>query len=137
MACRREICACMRRFLAALIAWVGLIGAAVPAFACASADAAGDCCPPDAPPGCAQVYAQLGVELSVCVTGTASAQMVVAKDGRELQGGDRGSADPLVPTAPPVSSLDTLRANRLAVALSAARCTDASLTYLHTGRLRL
>ena len=128
----------MRRFLTVLMVWVGLLGAGVPAFACASAAAAGDCCPPNAPSGCTQLYEQLSVELSVsCVSATARAQAVVAKDGRELPGGDRGSADAVVPTASPVASLAPLGADRLAIALFCARFTDSSLTYLHTGRLRL
>jgi hypothetical protein len=130
----------MRRFLALFMLLAGLIGAGASAFACAAAGAAGDCCPANSPSGCTPEYEQFAVESSVCcITATAPAQIVAAEPGRELQlaQGERGSADPIVPTTSPVSSLDPRRAGRLAVPLLSARYTDASLTYLHTGRLRL
>ena len=135
--CRPEILR-MRRFLALLMVWAGLIGAVGPAFACASAAAAGDCCPANAPSGCTPVYEQVGVELSVCcVSAAAPAQIVAAEPGRELQQGDRGSPDPVVLITSSASSHDLRRAVRLAAPLLSAQFTDASLTYLHTGRLRL
>src|SRR5262245_30353784 len=126
----------MRRFLALLMVWAGLLGAVAPALACVTA--ADDCCPANAPSGCTPVYEQLGCGLSVCcVTAPAPAQMVAAEPGRELQQSDRGSADPVGLTASFASSLDSPRADRLAVPVLSAQLTDASLTYLHTGRLRL
>jgi hypothetical protein len=112
----------MRRFFAMLVVLVGLIGAVAPAFACASA-AGGDCCPANAPSGCAPQYQPA----------------FAVETGRELQVAQRdlGSVDPVVPTNTPAAFLDPQRASRLAVPLLSAACTDASLTYLHTGRLRL
>lgn len=110
-----------------LVVWAGLVGAGLPAFACASAAAAGDCCPPDAPSGCTQVYQQLDVQASICVTAEAPARMVER---------DHGSADPIVLVASGVSLPDPGSIVRVPVRPSSA-CTDASLTYLHTGRLRL
>jgi hypothetical protein len=122
----------MRRYLAMLMVWVGLIGAGVPAFACASAAAAGDCCPPNAPSGCTSVYEQIGVVQSMCcVTAAAPAQMVAA------EGRSHGSPDPNVLPVSPASSLDVRRADYVVEPLFSVRLTDASLTYLHTGRLRL
>jgi hypothetical protein len=128
----------MRRFLTLLLLWVGLIGATAPAFACANADA-GECCPANAPSGCTQVYEQFGIEASVCcVSPAAPAQIVAAEAGRELQvQGDHGSPDPVALTVSFASSLDRHRAGQLAVPALSAKYTDASLTWLHTGRLRL
>lgn len=112
----------MRRFLAMLVVLVGLIGAVAPAFACASA-AGGDCCPANAPSGCAPQYQPA----------------FAVEPGRELQVAQRdlGSVDPVVSTNSLSSLLDPGRASRLEVPLLPAACPDASLTYLHTGRLRL
>lgn len=127
----------MRRFLAFLMVFAGLVGAGAPAFACAIG-AAGDCCPANAPSGCTPEYEQLGVEPSVCcVTAAAPAQLVAAEPGREVQGRNPGSPDPTVLPVSSASPLDLRVAGRVAAPLFSARCTDASLTYLHTGRLRL
>jgi hypothetical protein len=127
----------MHRFHALLLVFAGLIGAGAPAFACASA-AADDCCPANAPSGCTPEYQQLGVEQSVCcATAAAAAQIVAAEPGREVQGRNPGSPDPNVLPVSPASSLVSRHVGRPVAPLFAARCTDASLTYLHTGRLRL
>ena len=127
----------MRRFLALLVVFAALIGAGAPAFACALGAAAGDCCPANAP-GCTPAYEQFGVEQRVCcVTTAAPAQIVAAEPGREVQGRNPGSPDPNVLPVSPVASLDVQRSGRLTPSHFSARDTDASLTYLHTGRLRL
>jgi hypothetical protein len=129
----------MRRIVALIVLCAGLLAAGAPSFACATAAAAGDCCPADAA-GCTQVFEQLSVEASICcVTAAVPAQIVAAESGRELHVVqlDHGSVDPGVPPAssalPPVLA----RAARQAVPLLPATWVDASLTYLHTGRLRL
>jgi hypothetical protein len=129
----------MRRLLTLLLLLAGLIGASAPAFACATAAAAGECCPVNAPSGCTQLYEQIGSEASVCcVTTTTSALIVAAESSRELQvQDDRGSPDPVALTVASAPSLERQRAGRLAAPLLAAQYADASLTYLHTGRLRL
>jgi hypothetical protein len=127
----------MRRFLALLMVFAGLVGAVAPAFACAIG-AAGDCCPTNAPSGCTPEYEQLGVEPSVCcVTAAAPVQMVTAEPGREVQGRNPGSPDSNVLPVSSAASLDLRVASRLAAPAFSTRCTDASLTWLHTGRLRL
>jgi hypothetical protein len=130
----------MRRFIAVLVLWAGLIGAASPAFACATAAAAGDCCPPGAPSGCTQVYEQLDIEATVCcITAAAPSQIVSAERGRELQAvqDDCRSVDPIA-TVSAVCPFTDPRSSPCfgALNVSSAR-TDASLTYLVTGRLRL
>ena len=121
----------MRRFLSVLMVLAGLIGAG-PAFACAAAAAAGDCCPPDAPSGCTTVYEQIGVEQSIWCVAVASPARVVAAEGRH-----QGSPDPNVLPVSPAASLDVRPAGRVVALLFSSRLADASLTYLHTGRLRL
>lgn len=140
LAGKPEIQLRMRRLLAIFVVWAGLIGAGAPAFACATAAAAGDCCPSSAPSGCASGYEQLGVEAIICCATVAAPSLVVfAEPGRELQVAqcDHGPADP-VPAAAPLASVTDLRnPQRFALTDSAQAPTDASLTYLQTGRLRL
>jgi hypothetical protein len=119
----------MRRILAILVVWAGLVGTGTTAFACVSAAAAGDCCPAGAPSGCAQLYEQLEA---------APAQMVAAEPARELQVAqrDHGPTDPVFVTVATPCVPDPGSTADLTVCALSAR-TDASLTYLHTGRLRL
>lgn len=129
----------MRRLFPLLVLWIGLIGAGAPAFACATAAAAGDCCPPGSPTGCAQPYEQLGAEAIVCcATADTPSAMVAADAGRELQiaQGDHESADPAAAVASILSVLD-LRDSKLALPVTDSVLADASLTYLTTARLRL
>ena len=130
----------MRRFIAFLVLWAGLLGAGSPAFACAAAASAGDCCPPGAPSGCTQAYEQLDIEATVCcITAAAPSQMVSAEPGRELQAvqDDCRSADPIaiVSTSFPLPNLRS--PPRLNASNVYSAHTDATLTYLRTGRLRL
>ena len=130
----------MRRFIALLIFCAGFLGAGSPALACATAAAAGDCCPPGAPSGCTQAYEQLDIEASICCfTAAAPSQLVAADRGHELQVVqlERRSADPIDAGAfAPVFA--ALRyPTHLDVPAVSASPTDASLTYLRTGRLRL
>jgi hypothetical protein len=129
----------MRRLFALLVVWVGLITAGAPAFACATAAAAGNCCPADAPSGCAQLYEQLGAQATVCcATAAAPSVMVSAEPNRELHiaQSDHGSVDPVADVAS-LSSILHRRDSQLALPLPAPTHPDSSLTYLHTARLRL
>jgi hypothetical protein len=132
--------ASMHRFIAFLVLWAGLLGVGSPAFACAAAASAGDCCPPGAPSGCTQALEQLDIEATVCcITAAAPSQMVSAERGRELQAvqDDCRSADPIAIVSTSSALPDPGSSPRLTVSsLSSAR-TDARLTYLRTGRLRL
>lgn len=130
----------MRRSIAMLVLWIGLLGAGSPAFACATAAAGGDCCPPGTASGCSQTYEQLDVEATVCcITAAAPSQIVAVERSREadLVQRDGGSAEPIVAAAA-LRSFADLR-QRLCFEAPASRLvhTDASLTYLRTGRLRL
>ena len=130
----------MRRFIAFLILWAGLLGAGAPAVACATAAAAGDCCPPGAPAGCTQPYEQLDIEATVCcITGAAPSQMVSAERGRELQAvqDDCRSADPLAIVSSSFSVPELRSPLRFNASNVSSARTDATLTYLRTGRLRL
>jgi hypothetical protein len=136
---RDEIRPRMRRLFALFVLWVGLIAAGAPAFACATAAAAGNCCPVDGPFGCAQLYEQLGAEATACcVTAAAPSVMVSAEWSRELHiaQSDHGSVDPVAAVASLPSILHR-RDSQLALPIPAPAHTDASLTYLHTARLRL
>lgn len=130
----------MRRFMAFLVLWVGLLGAGSPAFACVTAAAAGDCCPPGSPSGCTQAYEQLDVEATVCcIAAAAPSQMVSAERGRELQAvqDDSRSADPIAIVRTSFSLPDPRSPPQLDAANVSSARTDATLTYLRTGRLRL
>jgi hypothetical protein len=130
----------MRRFIALLVLWAGFLGAGSPAFACATAAAAGDCCPPGAPTGCTQAYDQHDIDAAICcITAAAPSQMVYAERGRELQlvQDDCRSADPIAIVSTSFLPPDPRSTPRFDVANVSPACTDASLTYLLTGRLRL
>ena len=130
----------MRRLFALFVLWVGLIAAGAPAFACATAAAAGNCCPADAPSGCTQTYELLGAEAIVCcITVSAPSAVVSAEPSRELQIAqhDHGASDPVAPVAPLPLLLDPSGSHLVPPAPLLQRTTDASLTYLHTARLRL
>ena len=136
----RNLGARMRRFIAFLVLWAGLLGVGSPAFACAASASAGDCCPPGAPSGCTQAYEQLDIEATVCcITAAAPAQMVSAERGRELQAvqDDCRSADPIARVSTSSLLPDLGSPLRLNVATFSSARTDAKLTYLRTGRLRL
>jgi hypothetical protein len=129
----------MRRLFALFVLWVGLIAAGAPAFACATAAAAGNCCPDDASSGCAQLYEQLGAQATVCcATASAPSVVVSAEPSRELHIAqcDDGLGKPIAAAAS-LSSILYLRDSQLALPVPAPARTDASLTYLHTARLRL
>jgi hypothetical protein len=129
----------MRRLFVLFVLWVGLIAAGAPAFACATAAAAGNCCPADGSTDCTETYEQLGAAaIACCITASAPSAAVSAEPSREAQNAqsDHGSADPVAPLA----SLPLLfgsRGSHLVLPAAAPAHTDASLTYLHTARLRL
>jgi hypothetical protein len=139
LACRPEIRLRMHRLLAILVLCVGLVGAGTPALACATAAAAGDCCPPGAPADCLQIYEQAdAAAVACCITAAAPSAMVAAEPSRELPVAqcDHGSADPITAVTSLFPILDR-RDSQLATPVTSAARTDASLTYLHTARLRL
>ena len=136
----RNLAASMRRFIAFLVLWAGLLGVGSPAFACAAAASAGDCCPPGAPSGCTQAYEQLDIEATVCcITAAAPSQIVSAERGRELQAvqDDCRSPDPIAIVSTSFSLPNLRSPPRLITPNVCSARTDATLTYLRTGRLRL
>jgi hypothetical protein len=119
----------MRRSIALFVLWIGLVGAGSSAFACATAASLGDCCPPGTDAGCNQTYEQLAVDAAIgCVTAVASSQVVQR---------DCGSADPVVTVAAASAFIDSSHLPSCEAPRACPARTDASLTYLHTGRLRL
>jgi hypothetical protein len=124
--------------VAALVVWIGVLGIASPVLACTSmAFVERDCCPQGTPAPCGGDRAA-ALECCVAAPPAVTAAVVIAK-AEQLQIDPRSdSPDPVIlpawletlsPRGPPslqVVDLDRLGSN-----------TDATLTYLHTGRLRL
>lgn len=130
----------MRRMIALIVLWAGLLGAGSPALACATAGAAGDCCPPGAPSGCSQGFEQLDVAATACcVTGSASSPIASAESSRGSQHWERdcGAADPVVIADAFDSLQPSGQSSGFDTAIIDSALPDRSLTYLHTGRLRL
>jgi hypothetical protein len=128
----------LRRLVAALVLWVGVLGIASPVLACTSmAPAESDCCPQGSPAPCGGDRSA-ALECCVAAPPAVTASPVAAK-AEQLQIEPRSdSRDPVIPPAwletsnprgPP--SLQFVAPERLSAS------TDAALTYLHTGRLRL
>ena len=112
----------MRRLTALLIVWVGLLGAIAPALACAMPASDGSCCPPDAPAECRQAWEFERLE--------------TVEAARTSQHDARSPESPVIAAAPPSKANSAYRDEFIVPAESIAR-TDATLTYLKTGRLRL
>jgi len=121
----------MRRFIALIVILAGLLAAGSAALACASAAATGDCCPPGAPSGCIEMYQQLGAAPTVsCITSPAASAAVSAERGG-------GSPDPVIVAGLPGTPAGLAFSSGFPGTIVDSAPTDRSLTYLHTGRLRL
>jgi hypothetical protein len=119
----------MRRLIALIVIFAGLLAAGSAALACASAAATGDCCPAGAPSGCIEMYQQLdAAPTASCVTSLAPSPVVSA---------DRGSTDPVIVAGTLGLPAELARSSGLNGTIVDSAPTDRSLTYLHTGRLRL
>jgi hypothetical protein len=130
----------MRRLLALILLWAGLLGAGSPALACASAAAAGDCCPAGAPSGCRQVYEQLDLAATAYSLTRSTPSAVVSAErsrGPQLLENDCGSPDPVVIAGAVVAFAHNAPPSIFDAPIVHSAATDRSLTYLHTGRLRL
>jgi hypothetical protein len=129
----------MRRIAALIVLWAGLLGGS-PVLACGTG-AAGDCCPPDAPAGCGQTNEPIELAATTCcLTSSAPSPAVSAERGREQQflKDDCGSADPVgIATALVSLPHEERQSSGFDPAINRAAAPDRSLTYLHTGRLRL
>jgi len=137
-----EYLSVLRRLTVTLVLWLGLLGVGTPAFACSVAALDTDCCPQDTPAPCTDNDFNGGLSASAafcCVAAPTPARTVSVDAGRNApdRKHDAGSPDPLGLPAW-ITSLPTVAAppNITAVLVSPGR-TDAALTYLRTGRLRL
>jgi hypothetical protein len=131
----------MRRYTAIFIVWAGLLGGLLPSVACAFA-LCSNCCPTEfsrSHPGTALSAASVSSAEACCAVAPAQPVMVSAADGP-------GRADlrhvpqPPDPAALAPSMLVSCDPDRswgtLALSVLAYQ-ENASLTYLHTARLRL
>jgi hypothetical protein len=133
----------VRRLTALLVLWVGLLGAISPAFACAVSPSGGDCCPPDASPECRQAWAFERLESAsaamYCLAPAMPSQAVtigVARDPLESQH-DGPLPEPCAIVAWAEFYPDRSPQREFIAPLKVDARTDATLTYLKTGRLRL
>jgi len=121
----------MRRLIALIVIFAGLLAAGSATLACASAAATGDCCPAGAPSGCIDLYQQLdAAPTASCVTSIAPSPVVSAERGR-------GSTDPVIAAGTLTLPPELARSSASIPTIVDSAPTDRSLTYLHTGRLRL
>lgn len=132
----------MRRFIAALVACAGLLGVAAPALACAAAALAGDCCPPGETTGCGEPAPIERIETPTvaicCISASVSSPILSVESVRKMQAEqDVSSPEPLFVVASLVSSLALDVRCARGPPTSPPPLANASLTYLHTGRLRL
>lgn len=130
----------LHRLTAVLLVWFGLALAA-PALACSLAAAGGDCCPADASFPCGSDVPSYRVDAAVatcCVSATASSPAIeVADTIRQLHWQIDSSPDSLAFPAHVTPRPDAAVLSRLTQLSDSPARTDATLTYLHTGRLRL
>ncbi len=123
----------MRRLTALLVVWVGLLGAIAPAFACAMPATGGSCCPSDAPAECRQAWEFERLET---VPSPAPSKMISVEPAQKSQHDAPSPESAVIAAASPYIASFERRGEFIAPAESIAR-TDATLTYLKTGRLRL
>jgi len=131
----------IRRLSALLIVWMGLLGAAHPALACATDMPANDCCPPGSNIPCdhSAPAPSPAPDGAICCVAAPAPIEAAASDrvrGSALVPQDSGSPEAIAQTSP--LDLVPRPAYRHAVPpLAAPRVDDHSLTYLRTARLRL
>ena len=131
----------LRRWSTLLVIWFGLlVGVASPELACATAKS-GDCCPQDSTSPCGEEKRDhdLGSLAACCVTAppAPSAVWVEANRNAADQPHGSGSPDTIVALAWFATLSLHVRAPQSVVPAMSLPRTDAALTWLHTGRLRL
>lgn len=131
-----------RRLTALLVLWVGLLGAGSPALACAADALDGDCCPQEAPLPCGDDTAEYhssttGVMCCAPANVGARAASIDSRRASQDREHDSGTPDPLIRPAPFDSPTGAPCARHLTAPADSPARTDAALTYLRTGRLRL
>ena len=125
----------MRLPAALLVLWVALIGAVAPALACAKPESAMDCCPPDAPADCRIAWSFERADETAAVTRSHSIQSIDLHSAHADHGGSPDSFGlPLAAFHFP----SRLNLHSVPYGVPASEfLSDAALTYLRTGRLRL
>ena len=119
----------MRRLIALVVIFAGLLASGSAALACASAAATGDCCPAGAPSGCIEMYQQLEAAPAVsCATSIAPSPVGSAERGR-------GPTDPVIVASTPRLPAEFAHSPVVHGTIVDSAPTDRSLTYLQTGRL--
>lgn len=132
-----------RRLIALLVVCVGLLGAAVPVLACSIAALDGDCCPQNSQSSCAGSEPGERLETAAtncCIAAPVPSHAESISSIRSLQDEHpASSATPESLSLPPwiASSAALNRNDCVFTPVSSPPRTDAALTYLHTGRLRL
>ena len=135
-----ELASLLRRLVASLALWIGVLGVASPALACAATAAVErDCCPEGMPAPCNGGGAGEFGEPVCCVSAPASSQVAaqVCSRSQHAREPDSGPPDPFILSA----WFEAFSGNGSAPLYIAPEWSshraDAALTYLHTGRLRL
>jgi hypothetical protein len=125
----------MRLPAALLVLWVALIGAVAPALACSKPQSAMDCCPPDAPTDCRIAWSFERADETTAVTRALFNESIGVHSAHADDGGSPDSCG-LPPAAFQFPSRLYLHSLRYGVPASEF-LSNAALTYLRTGRLRL
>lgn len=110
----------MRLPAAVLVLWMALIGAIAPVLACASPHASMDCCPPDAPTDCRIAWTFERADTTTIAVTQAPSIEFFALPPVSCHFAEAASSESFLTLAPASEFL-----------------SDATLTYLRTGRLRL
>jgi hypothetical protein len=127
----------MRRLMALLLVWLGLLGAAGQALACAAAVDL-HCCPPGAASHCGDhaPATPAGPELLCCAAVSSPMQAIAGDAVRDFKHHLAPHAPAALPSAPPDAPGSTQPFGYLSSRHLPA-WSDSALTYLRTGRLRL
>lgn len=129
-----------RRLTALLVIWVGLVGVAMPLLACSMVDSS--CCPWQARSGCSLGDRELDSSATIalcCAAIPTRSQVPSVAPSRSSQpsGPATGSSDSLVASDWAPTGQGTAATRILLLSSLRTHPTDAGLTYLRTGRLRL
>jgi hypothetical protein len=127
----------LQRLMALLVLWAGLLGVGSQALACVTSAPADDCCPPGVPSPCGDPGTSGSTPTTICCVVAPTPDSIVASNVCQPEAKRSfGSPGPL---GPPTATAQATSACRVAIpTLSHSPLhSDARLTYLRTGRLRL
>jgi hypothetical protein len=137
---KRELLQVLRRLTAMLFVWVGLLGPASAAFACATLALKADCCPADSSGPCSDqtTGAQPALPATCCVAAPTRSKELTLESRRSDRELDRNSDPPelAINAGWAAPSRPVALAGAAPLAATDAR-SDGTLTFLLTGRLRL